>query len=100
MGRTHLAVSDQAGDRTALPDLVRSSRPLVYTLVRRALGADPAVDDVVQDVMERMLRQLPQVRAPERFRSWLVAVALHRIGTHLKSAGVAAARSAALDELA
>ncbi|MEV6490200.1 sigma-70 family RNA polymerase sigma factor [Actinoplanes sp. NPDC051633] len=100
MGWSHLVVRARAGDRDALADLARSSLPLVYTVVRRALGPDPAVDDVVQDVLVRMLRQLPQLRTPERFRSWLIAIALHRIGTHLKRAGVAVARTAPLDELA
>ena len=100
MGWSHLVARARAGDRDALADLARSSLPLVYTVVRRALGADPAVDDVVQDVLVRMLRQLPQLRTPERFRSWLVAITLHRIGTHLKRAGVAVARTAPLDELA
>jgi len=43
---------------------------LVYSIVGRALNGDADVDDVVQ---ETMLRALGSLRAPERFRSWLVA---------------------------
>jgi RNA polymerase sigma factor (sigma-70 family) len=100
MSVTQLVVRARAGDRRALDDLARLSLPLVYTVVRRALGTDPAVDDVVQEVMLRMLRRLPDLQAPERFRAWLMAITLRRIGTHLKREGAAAHRQAPLDELA
>jgi RNA polymerase sigma factor (sigma-70 family) len=100
MSVTRLVVRARAGDRNALDDLVRLSLPLVYTVVRRALGTDPAVDDVVQEVMLRMLRTLPDLQAAERFRAWLMAITLRRIGSHLRRAGEAARRRVPLDELA
>ncbi|HET6530000.1 MAG TPA: sigma-70 family RNA polymerase sigma factor [Actinoplanes sp.] len=100
MSVTHLVVRARAGDRAALDDLVRFALPLVYTVVRRALGTDPAVDDVVQEVMLRMLRTLPDLQAAERFRPWLMAITLRRIGTHLERAGAAARRRVPLDDAA
>ncbi|BCY09882.1 sigma-70 family RNA polymerase sigma factor [Actinoplanes sp. L3-i22] len=72
----------QAGDRAALDELVATYLPMVYTIVRQALDGHPDVDDVTQDVMVRALRQLPSLRSPASFRSWLVAIALRQVSTH------------------
>jgi RNA polymerase sigma factor (sigma-70 family) len=95
---TSLVVAARAGDRHAVDDLVAAGLPLVYTVVRQVLGEDPDADDVVQDVMLRALRQLPTLRKPESFRSWLTAIAVNQIGTHLHRRSAAADRVAPLDE--
>ena len=79
-----LVAAARAGDHQAMNDLVSATLPLVYTLVRRALPDDPEVDDVVQDVMLRAVRQLPLLREPESFRAWLTAIAVNQIGTRLR----------------
>ena len=63
-----------AGDRAALDDLLREHLPLVYNVVGRALFGHPDVDDVVQETMLRVVRQLPDLRDPGRFRAWLMAI--------------------------
>lgn len=93
-----LIVAAQLGDRRALDELIVAYLPLVYTIVRRALGAHPDVDDVVQDVMLRALRQLRVLREPESFRAWLAAIAVRQISTHLDRARLAAERTVAVDE--
>jgi RNA polymerase sigma factor (sigma-70 family) len=93
-----LAVAACAGDRAALDTLVRRHLPMVYNLVRQALGAHPDVDDVVQDVALRALRQLRDLRKPESFRPWLAAITVRQIGTHLSRADLAASRTTALDD--
>ncbi|WP_306214406.1 sigma-70 family RNA polymerase sigma factor [Actinoplanes sp. RD1] len=106
-----LVAAAQAGDRRALEQLLRAGLPLVYTVVRRGLGDPPAakrpgrgphadVDDVVQETMLRVVRQLPSLRSPAQFRPWLVAIAVRQVGTHLRRAGAGAARRAPLDEAA
>ncbi|UQU67265.1 sigma-70 family RNA polymerase sigma factor [Couchioplanes caeruleus] len=89
----------RSGDRRAIEELVAIGLPLVYSVVRRALDTDD-IDDVVQDVMVRALRGLPDLRRPESFRSWLTAIAVHEIGTHLQRRDTAARRSAPLDVMA
>ncbi|WP_431046793.1 RNA polymerase sigma factor [Streptomyces sp. P1-3] len=69
----------RAGDRQALDDLLAAHLPLVYNIVGRALDGHPDVDDVVQDTMLRVVRSLAELRDPAGFRSWLVAIAMHRI---------------------
>ncbi|WP_281893404.1 sigma-70 family RNA polymerase sigma factor [Phytohabitans aurantiacus] len=93
-----LVVAAQAGDDRALEALATANLPLVYTIVRRALGDSADVDDVVQETMLRALRELPALRSPERFRSWLVAIATRQLSTHLYRRDVSADRAAPLDE--
>lgn len=69
----------RAGDRHALEALLGEHLPLIYAVVRRALGADPDVDDVVQETMLRAVRHLGGLRDPEGFRSWLVAIAVRQL---------------------
>jgi RNA polymerase sigma factor (sigma-70 family) len=97
---TSLVAAAQAGDRHALDELVATSLPLVYSIVRRALNAHSDADDVVQDIMVRALRQLPALRRPESFRSWLAAIAVHQISTHLRRRAAGERRGAPLDEAA
>lgn len=88
----------QAGDERARDLLVEAYLPLVYNIVGRALDGHVDVDDVVQETMVAMVRGLPGVREPERFRSWLVAVAVNQVrAARYRSAGGAAGT---MDELA
>ncbi|WP_143162987.1 RNA polymerase sigma factor, partial [Couchioplanes caeruleus] len=69
----------RAGDQRAVDTLVAAYLPLVYNVVGRALQGHPDTDDVVQETMLRMLRGLGELREPARFRSWLVAIAMHQV---------------------
>lgn len=93
-----LVVAARAGDRAALNELFRRHLPMVYNLVRRALHGDPGVDDVVQDVLVRALRQIGDLRSAASFRPWLAAIAVRQIGSHLARENLAARRDAPLDE--
>ncbi|MFI5896098.1 sigma-70 family RNA polymerase sigma factor [Actinoplanes sp. NPDC051513] len=92
-----LVVAARAGDRAALNELFGRHLPMVYNLVRRALPGDAAADDVVQDVLVRALRQIPDLRSAASFRPWLAAIAVRQIGSHLARVDSAARRSAPLD---
>ncbi|HEY0000690.1 MAG TPA: sigma-70 family RNA polymerase sigma factor, partial [Actinoplanes sp.] len=95
-----LAAAARAGDRGALDALFRAHLPLIYNLVRQAIGAGPDVDDVVQDILLRALRQLHQLRDPASFRPWLAAIAVHQVGTHLSGSEATAGSTAPLDAAA
>ena len=73
-----LVTAAQAGDKTALATLVSRHLPLVYNIVGRAMDNRADVDDVVQETMLRVVRDLPDLRSPSSFRSWLVAITLHQ----------------------
>ena len=96
---TSLVVAAQAGDPRALDELVTACLPLVYVIVRRALGGLPDVDDVVQETMLRALRELRTLRTPESFRPWLVTIATRQVSTHLHRRQTDAERTATLDDL-
>ena len=69
----------RGGDPQALDALVAASLPLVYNIVGRALNGHPDVDDVVQETLLRVVRGLGELRQPESFRSWLVAIAVRQV---------------------
>jgi len=72
-------IAARAGDPAAVDRLVAGYLPLVYTIVGRALEGHADVDDVVQEVMLRVLRNLGDLREPESFRSWLVAITVRQV---------------------
>ena len=72
-------VAAQRGDRQALDALVAGWLPLVYNVVGRALNGHADVDDVVQETMLRAVHCLDSLRDPDRFRSWLVAIAVRQV---------------------
>ncbi|GIE88811.1 sigma-70 family RNA polymerase sigma factor [Actinoplanes regularis] len=76
---TATVVAARAGDPVAVDRLVAGYLPLVYTIVGRALEGHADVDDVVQETMLRVLRNLGELREPEAFRSWLVAITMRQV---------------------
>ena len=76
----------QSGDRDALHELTAAHLPLIYNVIGRALNGHADVDDLVQETMERVMRGLRGLRDPERFRSWIVAIAYRQIQLHLRRA--------------
>src|SRR3954447_23112787 len=72
-------IAARAGDPAAVDRLVAGCLPLVYTIAGRALEGHADVDDVVQDVMVRVLRNLGDLRDPSAFRSWLVAITVRQV---------------------
>ncbi|MFG2307350.1 sigma-70 family RNA polymerase sigma factor [Streptomyces sp. NPDC048566] len=77
-----LVTAARAGDSAAQDALVGAYLPLVYNVVGRALNGSVDVDDVVQNTMLRALDGLDGLRAPENFRSWLVAIAMNQVRAH------------------
>jgi RNA polymerase sigma factor (sigma-70 family) len=76
---TATVIAARAGDAAAIDRLVAGYLPLVYTIVGRALDGHADVDDVVQDTMLRVLRNLGDLREPDAFRSWLVAITVRQV---------------------
>ncbi|MFE5214027.1 MULTISPECIES: sigma-70 family RNA polymerase sigma factor [unclassified Streptomyces] len=81
-GSAALVIAAREGDTQAQDALVNAYLPLVYNIVGRALNGSVDVDDVVQETMLRALHGLDGLRTPERFRSWLVAIAMNQVRTH------------------
>ncbi|MFG2940354.1 sigma-70 family RNA polymerase sigma factor [Streptomyces sp. NPDC048282] len=82
MSGTELVNVARSGDIHAQAALFDEYLPLIYNVIGRGLHGHPDVDDVVQETMLRALRALPRLREPERFRSWLVAIAVRQMHDH------------------
>ncbi|MDK1473141.1 sigma-70 family RNA polymerase sigma factor [Streptomyces sp. 549] len=95
---TGLVIAAQAGDDRAREELIAAYLPLVYNIVGRALSGHADADDVVQETLLRVVRDLPALRAPESFRSWLVSITLRQINTHWHRQRTFAGRTTVLDE--
>ena len=67
------------GNPAALDGLVASCLPLVYNIVGRSMTGHADVDAVVQETMLHAVRGLPGLRDPQRFRPWLVAIAVQQV---------------------
>ncbi|MGW6782665.1 sigma-70 family RNA polymerase sigma factor [Streptomyces sp. NPDC054987] len=93
-----LVVAAQAGDDRAREELIAAYLPLLYNIVGRALSGHADVDDVVQETLLRVVRDLPDLRAPESFRSWLVSITLRQINTHWLRQHAHADRTTDIDE--
>ncbi|MDG4792990.1 sigma-70 family RNA polymerase sigma factor [Micromonospora sp. WMMD1082] len=76
---TNLVIAARAGDPRALDALLAVSLPLVYNVVGRALRGHADVDDVVQETLLRVVRNLPGLRDPAAYRSWLIAIAVRQV---------------------
>ena len=72
----------QSGDDRAFGELVAAHLPLLYNIAGRALSGHVDVDDVVQETLLRVVRDLPALRDPGSFRPWLVAIAIRQISTY------------------
>jgi RNA polymerase sigma factor (sigma-70 family) len=93
-----LVVAAQRGDRRAREELVSAYLPLLYNIVGRSLSGHADVDDVVQETLLRAVRDLPALRAPESFRSWLVSITLRQINTYWQRKRTHVERTTPIDE--
>src|SRR5262245_30197714 len=94
---TEMVVAARRGDPRAVDALVARCLPLVYNIVGRALNGHADVDDVVQETLMRVVRHLPDLREPEAFRSWLVAITVRQVRDSEADRRTAAHRRADLD---
>ena len=75
-----------AGDGQAFAELVRETTPSVRTVVRGYVRNSEDVSDLVQEVYLRALQRLHTLEDPERFRSWLYAIARNAGLDHVRRA--------------
>jgi RNA polymerase sigma-70 factor (ECF subfamily) len=68
------ALRAQCGDREALEQLLRSVQPTLYRYVRRLTGETDA-DDVLQDVLVAIARNVIWLVEPRLFRPWAFRIA-------------------------
>ncbi len=67
----------RGGDSASYGVLYRAHAAAVRRVVAAMVGDPATTDDVVQEAFVRALEQLPNLREPDRFRAWLMAIARH-----------------------
>ena len=73
----------QSDDREALEQLLRSVQPSLLRYLRRVVGPDDA-EDVLQEVLLLVYRNLQWLENPEVFRSWSFRIASRAAFRHLR----------------
>jgi RNA polymerase sigma-70 factor, ECF subfamily len=71
----------QAGDRDAYEALARSSAKRLFVLAVRLLRDADAAEDVVQQTLVSIWRDLPTLRDPERYEAWTYRMVVRRCAT-------------------
>jgi RNA polymerase sigma-70 factor (ECF subfamily) len=77
------ALRAQCGDHAALEHLLRSVQPAMRRYVTRVVGTTDA-DDVVQDVLVAIARNVVWLLEPGLFRSWAFRIASRAAFSHLR----------------
>ena len=63
------------GDTDAVPLLIERYRRPLRALLGRTLGADPEIDDVMQETWIRVIRSAHRYDPAQRFSGWLFGIA-------------------------
>ncbi len=71
-----------AGDRESFHDLVRRHSEPVFGTLRGLLGNVEDARDVFQETWLRAFQRLAVLREPDRFRAWLLSIALNLVRQH------------------
>jgi RNA polymerase sigma-70 factor (ECF subfamily) len=71
-----------AGAAASAEEIFRLHGPRIYGLVRRMLGNEADVDDVVQDVLLQVVRKLESFRGEAELTTWLHRVAVNAALLH------------------
>jgi RNA polymerase sigma-70 factor (ECF subfamily) len=58
--------------------------PLVRRIVRRSMGPDQGVEDLVQDVFATLFAKPERLREPAAFRAFIIAITLHNVSYELR----------------
>ena len=73
------------GDPKAQAAIWDRYAPLVRAIVRRSIGQESDVDDLVQEVFLRFYRNLQHLRSPEALRSFIFAISFRVTISELRS---------------
>lgn len=77
------------GDQAAFATLYARHRPVLAAFVRRLVRDAHLAEDLTQEAFVNALRNLADLREPERFRPWLYSIAHRAALDHLRRPGPA-----------
>ena len=73
------------GDQAAFGELVEPLRKPLFSYIYRMVTLRQDAEDLLQDVLVRVLQSLPSFRGEARFKTWLFGIATHACMDHLRS---------------
>jgi RNA polymerase sigma-70 factor, ECF subfamily len=73
------------GDQAAFGELVDPLRKPLFSYIYRMVTLRQDAEDLLQDVLVRVLQGLPSFRGEARFKTWLFGIATHACMDHLRS---------------
>jgi RNA polymerase sigma-70 factor, ECF subfamily len=73
------------GDKAAFTELVEPLRRPLFAYVYRMVTLRQDAEDLLQDVLVRVLQSLPSFRGEARFKTWLFGIATHVCMDHLRT---------------
>jgi RNA polymerase sigma-70 factor, ECF subfamily len=74
----------QSGDDTALAELVEPLRQPLFSYLYRMVTLRQDAEDLLQDVLVRVLENINKFRGEARFKTWLFGIATHVCMDHLR----------------
>lgn len=74
----------QQGDQSALGSLVEPWRRPLFAYIYRMVTHRQDAEDLLQDVLVRVMESLPSFRGEARFKTWLFGIATHVCLDHLR----------------
>lgn len=82
---TQLVERAVSGDEAAFVELVDPLRKPLFSYIYRMVTLRQDAEDLLQDVLVRVLQSLPGFRGEARFKTWLFGIATHACMDHLRS---------------
>ena len=73
------------GNRRAFEHLIDCYQGDIHRMIYYRIRARMDAEDLTQDVFVRAYRNISRLREPERFRSWLFAIAVNRVNDYLRN---------------
>jgi RNA polymerase sigma-70 factor (ECF subfamily) len=75
----------RVGDRQAIGELVEVFRPSLFRYIYRMVTRSADAEDLLQEVLVRVIESLPRYRAESQFKTWLFGIATHVCLDHLRT---------------
>jgi len=83
---TTLVVRCQRGDLNAWQTLLQEAYPRAQRTARQMLRDKNMAQDAVQNAMVKLLRHLPELREPEKFKGWFRRIVVNEIFLTMRAA--------------
>lgn len=84
MDETQLINRAQTGDQTAFDELLQPMRQPLFSYIYRMVTHREDAEDLLQEVLLRVLGGLPKFRGEAKFKTWLFGIATHVCLDHLR----------------